>query len=98
MRLSRHNPTDRAAGFTLVEAMIAVFVLAVGTCGIAQLLGSSAQQAEAMRIHATELELAKQLMDEIAAHPVNDWSGNISLGHETGETRATYDQVDDYNG
>jgi type II secretory pathway pseudopilin PulG len=90
--------TSRAAGFTLIEALIATMILAVATVGIAQLLAASSQQAAAMNRKATSLELAKQLMEEIAAHPVADALGAISLGHEIGETsRSQYDTIDDYH-
>jgi prepilin-type N-terminal cleavage/methylation domain-containing protein len=86
-------------GFTLIEALIATVVLCIATVGIAQLLGISAQQSVAMRHQSISLELAKQLMEEIASKPVADSTGNISLGHETGEnSRSQYDTIDDYNG
>ncbi len=86
-------------GFTLVEALIATVVLAVATVAIAQMLGTSAQQAVAMRHQATSLELARQLMEEISCRPIEDSTGAISLGNEAGEnSRSQYDQIDDYQG
>ncbi len=94
----RHATRARTAGFTLVEALIATVILTVGTMGIAQLLGASSQQAEAMQSSAVSYELARQLMEEIASHPVTDFSGNISLGREAGENlRSDFDQIDDYD-
>jgi MSHA pilin protein MshD len=96
---ARHTSSAGQQGFTLIEALIATLVLAVATVGIAQLLAVSAQQASTMRNQAVSLELARQLMEEIASKQVADASGNISLGHEVGETtRSQYDQIDDYNG
>jgi Tfp pilus assembly protein PilV len=84
--------------FTLVEALIATFILALATVGIAQMLGASAQQAGSLQDKSISIELARQLMEEIASHSVADASGNISLGHEAGEnSRSQYDQIDDYN-
>jgi len=89
----------RVNGFTLVEALIATVVLAIATVAVAQMLGTSAQQAAAMRHQAKSLELARQLMEEISSKPINDSTGAISLGHESGEnSRSQYDQIDDYNG
>ncbi|CAN5401452.1 hypothetical protein BH10PLA1_BH10PLA1_02650 [soil metagenome] len=98
MHQSRTKCRQRDAGFTLVEALIATFILALATVGIAQLLGASAQQAGAMQDKSVSIELARQLMEEIAAHPVADASGDISLGREAGEnSRSQYNQIDDYH-
>lgn len=98
MRFARYN-VARVHGFTLVEALIATVVLAVATVAVAQMLGASAQQAANMRHQSMSLELARQLMEEIASKPITDSTGAISLGHETGEnSRSQYDQIDDYNG
>jgi len=98
MRFARSTPSNRSTAFTLIEALIATFILTLATVGIAQLLGSSAQQAGAMQDKSISLELAKQLMEEIAAKPVADSAGNISLGHESGEnSRGQYDTIDDYH-
>lgn len=89
----------RLAGFTLAEAMIATFILAVATTGIAGLLASSSQQSDAMQSSSVSQELARQMMEEIAAKSVADADGNISLGPEAGEnTRSSFDQIDDYDG
>lgn len=91
------NPAPR--GFTLIEAMVAVFVVAMATAGIASLLAASSQQAAAMRNSSVSQSLARQLMEEIAAKPVNDTSGGIDNGPENGEaSRGQFNTVDDYHG
>ncbi len=98
MKSSRSYSPGRN-GFTLVEALIASVVLAVATVAIAQMLGTSAQQAAVMRHQSTSLELARQLMEEISSRPIEDSTGAITLGREAGEnTRSQYDQIDDYTG
>ena len=91
--------TREGKAFTLIEALIASFVVAVATVGVSSMLAATSQQSGAMNDSSISQALARQLMEEIASKPIEDSTGAISLGHETGETsRALYDQIDDYNG
>src|SRR5688572_12916500 len=91
--LARHR------AFTLVEALIAAFVVAVATVGVASMLAASSQQSAVMQDSTVSQALARQLMEEIASRPVNDANGNISLGYEVGETgRSLFNTIDDYDG
>jgi MSHA pilin protein MshD len=86
-------------GFTLIEALIASFVVAVATVGVGSMLAATSQQSGAMNDSSIGQALARQLMEEIASKPIEDSTGAISLGPESGETsRSQYDQIDDYNG
>lgn len=83
-----------------MEAMIASTVLAVAVVGISGLLSSSYAQSTGQDARATALLLARQLMEEISAHPVALAGGAPSKpGWNSGENdRRKYDTVDDYNG
>ena len=97
MRTAPSQLTPR--GFTLIEALIASFIVAVATVGIGSMLAASSQSSGAMNDSSISQALARQLMEEIASKTIEDSTGAISLGHESGETsRAAYDQIDDYNG
>src|SRR5262245_40863634 len=96
---AQHGFTRESRGFTLVEALIAAFVVAVATVGIGSMLAASSQNSEAMNDSSISQALARQMMEEIASKSLEDSYGSISLGHESGETsRSLYDQIDDYNG
>jgi MSHA pilin protein MshD len=92
-----HHPAPR--GFTILEALIASFIVAVATIGVGTMLAASSHQSEAMSDASVSQALARQLMEEIASRPIEDLSGRISLGPESGETtRSLFDQIDDYHG
>ncbi len=80
-----------ARGFTLIELVVAIVVLALGVAGILavyiQAVGRSAdpmQQQQAVLI-------AEGYMDEILGKSFVDPDGS-----EAGESRSTWDDVDDY--
>jgi type II secretory pathway pseudopilin PulG len=89
-----------AAGYTLAESLIASVVLAIAIVAISGTLAASYQQ-NTMRGNTTSaLNLAQQLMEEIAAKPIALPSNQVNKpGWQQGQTdRRLYDTVDDYNG
>jgi prepilin-type N-terminal cleavage/methylation domain-containing protein len=86
-------------GFTLVESMIAVVVLAISVTAIAGVLTASREYGSVTDDVVTAQELARQLMEEITAKPFADPDGPSALGPEVGETsKALFDNMDDYHG
>ncbi|HEY6923949.1 MAG TPA: prepilin-type N-terminal cleavage/methylation domain-containing protein [Steroidobacteraceae bacterium] len=78
------------AGFTLIEIVVAVVVLAIGIGGsMAALSAISVQSADAM-VTAQATAIASAYLNEVLQKPFG-----ISDGHTT---RPTLDVVDDYNG
>ncbi|MGB7161415.1 MAG: prepilin-type N-terminal cleavage/methylation domain-containing protein [Tepidisphaeraceae bacterium] len=101
----RSPAIDRAArgrrGFTLVESLIASVVLAVAVVGVAGTLAASYQQSRDQVAVAEATAFARQMLEEISARPVVVVAPNptANAGWTSGNTnRATYDDVDDYNG
>ena len=84
-------------GFTIVEAAISVVIVAVMLTAVLQTVGqSSAMQfrvAERTRGH----QLARRLMNEIMQQGYVDPAAPASMGPDAGESRPTYNDVDDYN-
>jgi len=80
-------------GFTLIEAMFASVILAIGVLGISGTLAASYQQTIAMRQTATALSLARQLMEEITAVP-----DNTAPVATPSSARDTFTSVGQYNG
>lgn len=89
-----------ARGYTLAESLIASVVLAIAIVAIAGTLAASYQQ-NAIRGNTTSaMNLARQLMEEIAAKPIDLPAGQTNNpGWQNGQTdRRQYDTIDDYNG
>jgi MSHA pilin protein MshD len=85
-------------GFTLVEAAFAVAITGVL---LTSAVGTFATIAHGRQIQAERrlaYPLAQQLMAEILSAAFVDPGTNPTFGPEPGETRATYDDVDDYTG
>jgi hypothetical protein len=79
--------------------MVASTVLAIAVVGIAGPLGAASEQSKVLKERGTALVLARQLMEEIAAKPLQDGGSTCQLGPESGETdRSKYDSADDYHG
>lgn len=97
----------RPAGATLVELVITIVIIGVAVAGVAgafaTIVGRSADPLDQSRAVA----LAQLYMDEILTKPFDQntpaggippYSGGCSIGAESGETRATFNDVDDYHG
>lgn len=91
------SPSARKA-FTLVEALIAsvILVMAVTAITLPFTAGMQHQSDDSRRTLA--VNLAQELMEEILAKPFYDPGGNNTVGPEYGETRFTFDNIDDYDG
>ncbi len=89
------NRTTSQRGFTLVEATISVFVVGVLTCAALAALGTASTTKLKQTHYAKAYACATVFMSEILQKPYSD--GN-AFGPQSGATRATYVDVDDYNG
>jgi type IV pilus assembly protein PilV len=63
------SATRRAAGFTLIEVLIALVVLAFGMLSLARVLGRSAQEEMEAQQRAQAMTLAAELSGRIANNP-----------------------------
>jgi type IV pilus modification protein PilV len=75
-------------GFTLLEMLVAAFVLAVGLVGTLTLIANSTRMTKEADDRARALMFARSKMDEILKEPV------IQLGTDEGKD---VDQTTDYN-
>ena len=96
---TRRAARGRAAGFSLVEAMVSAGIVGVMLVASVNLLGSAARTRVADNNRRAASLLAQQLMSEVQQHAYKDESLTALLfGPELGEdSRAKYDDVDDYN-
>jgi len=91
-----------ADGFTLVEAVLCVLLVAVAAATAMNVVRESAKMQFRTTDLATARLLADGLMADITALPYKDpVYTTTTLGVDTGETtssKSNYDDVDDYNG
>ena len=66
----------KQGGFSLIEVMIALLVVAVGLMGMAQLLGIALQQNHFARFNTTAVEVARGKIEELKA----GFDTGLSLG------------------
>lgn len=94
-------------GATLVELVITIVVISIAIAGVVGAFALIAGRSADPLNHTRAVELAQLYMDEIITKKYDDasplggvptYSGGCNIGPETGETRSTYDDVDDYHG
>lgn len=61
--IMRHPPTQREAGFSLLEVLISILVLCFGILGLVGLQAASLQANREARLHATAVRLAEELAE-----------------------------------
>lgn len=91
--MSMSRRADRQAGFTLVELVIFIVIVAVGVAGILLVMNTVVASSADPMVRKQALALAESILEEILQKEYADPDGT------SGETtRATFDDVDDYNG
>lgn len=83
----------RQRGVNLIELIIAIVVISIAVTGVLLVYATAVGSSADPMIQQQALAVAEAYLDEILARPVADPDGS-----EAGETRATFDDVDDYAG
>jgi len=65
--LSQSMPLERTAGFTLIEALVALAIVAVSLTSIGALIASTAHAARSIEARLTRLETARAIMTALPA-------------------------------
>lgn len=86
----------RCRGFTLAESLLASVVLAIAVIGVSATLSASQSQSSSVQSGAIATAMARQLMEEVAAKPLN--LSDSSPGWPDEPNRVKYDSILDYNG
>ena len=105
-------PTQR--GFTLIELVMMIIVLSVALMGVLGAISYSTSHSADPMIQIRSIELGQRYLDEILPMRFNENSGSggiprcssadtgaavcAAIGVDAGETRANFDDVDDFNG
>jgi len=98
----------RSGGFTLVEMILSLTILAVAIPVLVSLFSGGLRQPQWAREQTQALFLAQGLMEEIVTHkwdeaatPPGHTNVPSTIGLDAGEVigdRSTYDDIDDYDG
>lgn len=80
-------------GSTLVELVVTIVVIGVGLAGVLLVMDRSTRASAGPILEHQGLAVAEAYLEEILLRKYTDPNGT-----ELGETRPTFDDVDDYNG
>lgn len=80
-------------GATLVELILSIVIVSTALAGILGLVNLTVLHSADPIIQHQAIAIAESYIEEITALPITDPDGS-----NAGETRATFDNVDDYNG
>ena len=87
----------RHRGFTLIELIITVIVIGIAAAALLSVFANLARGSADPVIQQQATSIAEAYMEEILLRAFEDPQGGESGGAEGGETRPSYDDVQDYN-
>src|SRR6476469_3986814 len=91
--------THRARGFAMIEAVVCVMIAAISITASMNAVGMMARSNTLRKDQARASLLARQLLDEIMQFAYEEPGvTTTTLGPDAGESRATYNDVDDFAG
>lgn len=88
----------RQRGVTLIELVVSIVILSVAAAGIMMVITQTTLSSADPMLREQATAIAQSYMEEILTQPLRDPDGVEVNGPESGETRATYDDVWDYHG
>ncbi|MFT5977026.1 MAG: MSHA pilin protein MshD [Gammaproteobacteria bacterium] len=86
-----------AHGFTLIEIIVTIVVLAIAGTTLLSVFTSTARTSADPMIQQQAITIAEAYMEEILLKNFSDPQGVEKGTREEGETRINYDDVQDYN-
>jgi type II secretory pathway pseudopilin PulG len=100
VRVTNHHKRDlRPGAFTLIETGIAMVIVGVAIVASMRLFASCSQQNSVATRMTSAMLLAGNIREAMVGLRFNDpISGKATFGSEAGETLATYNDIDDFNG
>lgn len=88
----------RSRGLTVVECLLALTILSVTVLAATMTLSAGAQQDSRGNLASIAARLGRDLLEEICSREYREPVSAPVFGPEFGETRAQYDDIDDYRG
>lgn len=86
------NRPGRNRGVNLVELIISIVIISIACTGVLLIFAQTVRYSADPMVQTQALAIAEAYLDEILARPLVDPDGT-----NAGETRATYDNVGDYD-
>lgn len=80
-------------GATLIELIITIVIISSALVGILSVINITTRHSADPVVQQQAIAIAESYLEEILLLPVTDPDGS-----NTGESRATFDNIDDYNG
>lgn len=90
-------------GFTLIEMIMSILIISVALTGVLSVMSMTVSHSADPMIQNQAIAIAESYLEEIMLmdycdDPADLINCPLASGSESGETRATFDDVDDYNG
>lgn len=94
-----YKSSRRACGFTLIEVVVTIIVVSIAAAALLGVFGNLIRSSADPAIQQQAVTIAEAYMEEIRIKAFADPQNPLAEtgGAETGETRASYDDVQDYN-
>jgi MSHA pilin protein MshD len=84
---------DAQTGLTLIELILSMVIISIAITGLFGAMNLSISHSSDPMVQHQAIAIAESYLEEIILQAYTDPDGN-----EDGETRSTFDDVDDYNG
>ena len=89
---------SRYSGFTLLEIIVTLIVVGIAATALMSVFSSTVRTSADPMIQQQAVSIAEAYMEEISLMAFEDPQGGETGGAEAGESRGTYDDVQDYDG
>ena len=87
------NNAEKQTGVTLIELIVSIVIISTALAGILGLVNLTVLHSADPLVQHQAIAIAESYLEEITALPVLDPNGT-----NTSETRANFDNIDDYDG
>lgn len=88
----------RQGGATLIELIVSTVIISISVTAVMMVVANTSRTSADPMIRTQALSVAGAYFEEILSQALTDPSGTDVGGPESGEVRATYDDVNDYDG
>ncbi len=93
--MTRRVAPTKARGFTLIELIFFIVVVSVGLAGVLKVMNVGVAASADPLVRKQAAALAESILQEVLQKAYTDPDPAVTTGEST---RATFDDVDDYNG
>jgi MSHA pilin protein MshD len=91
--MTAHHNQIRQQGASLIELIITIVIISIALSGILSVVNITTKHSADPIVQHQAIAIAESYLEEILLLPITDPNGS-----NAGETRASFDNIDDYNG